>query len=368
MKVICSKENLLEGINIVQKAVSNKSTMQILEGILLEARDSSFKLTGNDLEIAIECIVEADIREEGTIVINSKVLGEIVRRLPNSETLIEVKNSELVIIECENSHFEIKGLSPAGYPAIPTIDKENTLLIKQKTVRDMIRETVFAVGIDDNRLILTGSLIECKSDEISFVAIDGFRLALRKNRLDKKTDDFSVIVPGKTLNEIVKIVQPVEDEMSIFASRSQIMFDLGKVKIVSRLIEGEYLNYKNIIPKEHETKVLINTKEFLSSLERASLITSEEKKYPVKFSIKDDKLIISSSTEIGAVREEIRIEMTGNNMDIGFNPRYFIEALKVIEDENVYMYFTSNIGPSTIRPIDNEEYAYMVLPVRLKSE
>jgi DNA polymerase-3 subunit beta len=158
----------------------------------------------------------------------------------------------------------------------------------------MIRETVFAVGIDDNRLILTGSLIECKSDEISFVAIDGFRLALRKNRLEKKTDDFSVIVPGKTLNEIVKIVQPVEDEMSIFASRSQIMFDLGKVKIVSRLIEGEYLNYKNIIPKEHETKVLINTKEFLSSLERASLITSEEKKYPVKFSIKDDKLIISS--------------------------------------------------------------------------
>ncbi len=367
MKVICSKEKFLEGINVVQKAVSSKSTLQILEGILLEAKES-FKLTGNDLEIAIECYVEADIQREGSIVINSKVLGDIVRRLPDSEILIEVTESKKVIIECENSYFEINGLSAEGYPSIPAIDTESTFLVKQKIVRDMIRQTVFAISMDENRPVLTGALIECRSNELCFVAIDGFRLALRKNEIDKDTQDFSVIVPGKTLNEIVKIIQPVEDEMSIFGAKNQILFDLGKVKIVSRLIEGEYLNYKNIIPKEHETKIRLETKEFLSSLERASLITSEEKKYPVKFSISDEKMIISSSTEIGAVREELRIEMSGSHLEIGFNPRYFIEALRVIEDEKVEIYFTSNVGPSTIRPVEGENFAYMILPVRIKND
>jgi DNA polymerase-3 subunit beta len=367
MKVICSKENLLEGINIVQKAVSSKSTLQILEGILLEANES-FKLTGNDLEIAIECFVEADIQREGSIVINSKVLGDIVRRLPDAETLIEVKESGTVIIECENSHFEIKGIPSDGYPAIPSINKESSFSVNQKIVREMIRQTVFAVSTDENRPVLTGALVECKSNDICFVAIDGFRLAMRKSRLEKETADFSVIVPGKTLNEIVKIIQPVDEEMLLFCSRNQILFDLGKVKVVSRLIEGEYLNYNNIIPKESETKIIVDTKEFLSSLERASLITSEEKKYPVKISIGDEKMIISSSTEIGAVREEIRIDMKGNKIEIGFNPRYIIEALKVIENDKVEINYTSSIGPSTIRPIEGDSFAYMILPVRIKSE
>lgn len=367
MKVICSKETLIEGINIVQKAVSSKTTLPILEGILIEASDQ-FKLTGNDLEIGIECFVEADIREQGTIVLNSRMFGDIVRRMPESEVLIEVKDNNLVIIECENSHFEIKGLPAAGYPALPTIQMDNAFTINQKVVRDMIKHTIFAVGLDENRPILTGSLIECKNDELTFVSIDGFRLALRRYPTDNEYTKFNVVVPGKTLNEIVKILQPVEEQMTIYNSNNQILFDIGNCKVVSRLLDGEYLNYKSIIPQDHETKIRVTTKEMLSSIERASLITAEEKKYPVKFKIHDDKVTISSSTEIGNVREELRVDMSGNKLEIGFNPRYFIDALKVIEDEEVDIYFTSSIGPCTLRPVEGNSFAYMILPVRIKND
>jgi len=367
MKVICSKEHLIEGINIVQKAVSTKSTLPVLEGILLEATEQ-FKLTGNDLEIGIECYVTADIKDQGNIVLNSKMFGDIVRRLPDSEVLIEVLPNSSVIIECENSHFELKGMSADAYPALPSIKKENAFILKQKTIRDMIKQTLFAVSVDENRPILMGSLLECKENNVTIVSIDGFRLALRKSTISDESKNFSVVIPGKTLSEIVKILQPIDDNISIFSTQNQILFDLGNCKVVSRLLEGEYLNYNSIIPKDFETKVRVNTKEILSSLERASLITAEEKKYPVKFNVTDEKIIISSNTEIGAVREEVRVDITGNKLDIGFNPKYFIESLKVIEDEEIDIYFTSSIGPCTIRPIEKNDYAYMILPVRIKNE
>lgn len=367
MKVICSKEHLIESINIVQKAVSTKSTLTILEGILLEANEQ-FKLTGNDLELGIECYVESDIKRTGSIVLNSKMFGDIVRRLPDSEVLIEVLPNNSVIIECENSHFELKGIPSDTYPALPSIKKENAFVIKQKLVREMIRQTIFAVSIDENRQILTGSLLEFKDNNVSFVSIDGYRLALRRSKVENENQNFNVVIPGKTLNEIVKILQPVDDTITIYSTQNQILFDMGNCKVVSRLLEGEYLNYNSIIPEEYETKVRVKTKEILSSLERASLITSDEKKYPVKFSILNEKIVISSNTEIGAVREEIRVDTTGNTLDIGFNPRYFIEALKVIDDEEIDINFTSSIGPCTIRPIENNDYAYMILPVRIKND
>lgn len=367
MKFICSKENLIEGINIVQKAVSTKTTLPILEGILIQA-ENKLKLTGNDLEIGIECYVEADVMQQGSIVLNSKMLGDIIRKLPNSEVSVELKDNNMIIIECEKSHFELKGIPSAGFPAIPSIVKENSLDVSQKTVRDMIKQTIFAVSMDENRPILTGSLIECKSNQVTFVSIDGFRLALRKSEAHGEIKDFSVVIPGKTLNEISKILQPLDEIVNIISSNNQIMFDFGNCKVVSRLIEGEYLNYRSIIPQDFETKIRVNTKEMLSSIERASLLTMEEKKYPVKFSISDDKLVISSNTELGAVREEIRVDTTGNNMDIGFNPRYFMDALKVIEEDTVDVFFTSNVGPCTIRPVEKEIFAYMILPVRIKGE
>jgi DNA polymerase-3 subunit beta len=365
MKVICSKENLLEGINIVQKAVSSKTTLPLLEGILMEASDS-FKLTGNDLEIGIESIVEADIKTIGSIVISSKIIGEIARKLPDSEVLIHVKENNLVIIECENSHFEVMGLPADGYPALPKIERKNGFEIKQRIVRDMIKQTVFAVSNDETRPALMGSLIECKEGDLTFVAIDGFRMALRKNAVENKSADLRVIIPGKTLNEVVKLLQPVDENMTIYISNNQILFDFHTSKVTSRLLEGEYINYKNIIPEDYVTKAVVYTKQLLLSIERASLITVEEKKYPVKMSVRDDKIVLTSNTEVGAVREEIRTEMEGNILEIGFNPRYLMDALKIIEDERVIINFTSDVGPCTIKPLSGDNYIYLVLPIRTR--
>ena len=364
MKVICSKENLTEGINIVQKAVSTKTTLPILEGILLEAGEQ-FKLTGNDLEIGIECFVEADIKKTGSIVINSRMFGEIVRRLPDSEILLEVKENNIVVIECENSLFEIKGIAATGFPALPSIEKDNGLKISQKLIRDMIKQTIFAVSMDENRPILTGSLIEHKNNRLTIISIDGFRLAMRTHVVDNNEMDKSVVVPGKTLNEISKIMQPTDEEITIYSTNNQILFDMGRCKVVSRLLEGEYLNYKGILPQDYETKIRINKKDILASFERASLIiTTEERRFPVKLSIYDDMLIINSNTEIGTVREELKLDMEGNKVDIAFNPRYFIEALRVIEDESIEIFFTSSIGPCTIKPVQGDAYAYLILPIR----
>ncbi len=366
MKIICSKENLLNGINIVQKAVSTKTTLPILEGILLNAEDK-FKLTGNDLEIGIECFVEADIRESGSIVINSKIFGDIVRRLPDSEVLIEVRENNLVIVECENSHFEIKGINPNGYPALPKVDKENVLTLTQGKLKDMIRQTVFAVGSDDNRPVLTGSLIEVKDNELVVVSIDGFRLALRRKVLDTGIGDFSVIVPGKTLNEISKILQAGDEEVFIYNSNNQIVFDAQSWRIVSRLIEGKFLNYNSLLNKEFETKVIINIKEFQSSLERASLISMNDKNSPVKLSIGNDKIVITSNAELGAVREEIKVDIEGNNLEIGYNPVYLIDALKAIDEDRATIYFITTNAPCTLRPVveSNNEFAYLVQAVRI---
>lgn len=366
MKIICSKENLLNGINIVQKAVSTKTTLPILEGILLNA-DDKFKLTGNDLEIGIECYVEADIRTTGDIVINSKIFGDIVRRLPDSEVLIEVKENNLVIVECENSHFEIKGINPSGYPSLPNVDKDNVLSISQGDLKDMIRQTVFAVGTDENRPVLTGSLIEVKEKELVIVSIDGFRLALRRKKLDTDVSDFSLIVPGKILNEISKILQSTDEDVLIYNSNNQIVFDTQSWRIVSRLIEGKFLNYNSLLNKDFETKVIINTKEFQSSLERASLISMNDKNSPVKLFINDEKIVITSNAELGAVREEIKADVEGNNLEIGYNPAFLIDALKVIDEDRASIYFITTNAPCTLRPVieSNNEFAYLVQAVRI---
>lgn len=364
MKIVCSKDELMEGINIVQKAVSTKTTLPILEGILIEA-DSELKLTANNLEIAIECFIKADIKKIGAIVLNSKMFGEIIRRLPESEVFIEVKENNVVVIECENSLFEIKGLPAEGFPSLPSVEKEDGIKISQKIVKDMIKQTIFAVSLDENRPILTGTLIEIKDNKITFVSIDGFRLAKRTNTLSTDYGNKQIVVPGRTLNEISKIIQPVDDELAIYFTKNQILFDMGNCKVVSRLLDGEYLNYNGILPVDHDTKIHINKKDLLASFERASLmIPTEERRFPVKLKISDEKMVLTSNTDIGNVREELKMDMEGNEIDIAFNPRYFIDALRAVDEEIVDIYFTSNIGPCTIKPINGDDFAYLILPIR----
>lgn len=367
MKFTSNKKDLVEAVNKVQKAVSTKSTLPILEGIYIEAGEK-LKLTGNDLELGIESYANAIIEDTGSIVINSRIFGDIIRRLPDSNITVYTKENNIVIIECENSHFEVKGISGDSYPILPEIDKINAFTIGQKIIRDMIRQTIFAVGVEEFRPILKGSLLEYKDNELTIVSIDGYRVAIRKSKANSNSRDMRVVVPAKTLNEIMKILQSDGDEeISVYCSNNQIMFDSGDFRVVSRLIEGEYMNYKNFIPDEYETKITVVTKDLLASIERAYLIIAYEKDkhYPIKLNIENDKIVIVSNSETGNVRDEINIEMTGKKIEIGFNPVFFIDALRAIDDEAINIYFTSNIGPCTIRPLEGDSYIYMILPQRI---
>jgi DNA polymerase-3 subunit beta len=220
------------------------------------------------------------------------------------------------------------------------------------------------VSIDDNRPTLKGSLIEFTDGEVNIVSLDGYRIAHRKYYLMQESKPFKAIIPGKTLNEIMKILGQGEENVNIYLSDNQILFETGKCKVISRLLEGEFLNYRNFIPKEYETRIKINCKFLLSSIERASLLTREDKRYPIRFDIEDERIIISSSTEMGDVRDEITIEMSGKKIEIGFNPKFFIDALRIIDDEEIFVEFTSNVGPCTIKPIEGDTFSYMILPVR----
>lgn len=366
MKIICSKENLVAAINTVQKAVATKTTLPVLEGILIEAEDN-VKLLATDLEIGIEYFLEADIVDKGCVVIDSKILGDIARKLPDSEICIE-SNSEnnMVKIECEASVFEISGKSASGYPTLPEIERNSAFTIQASTLKEIIKQTIFAVSTDEKRPILTGSLFELQNGVLHVVSIDGFRLALKRETVSNEYGDFSVVVPGKALNEIVKIIEPSDSEISIYQSYSQVLFDLKRCRIYSRLLEGEFLNYDNIIPKEFSIDVRVDSKQLLYAIERVSLLTRDDRKYPIRLLVEPDKLSIKTNTDLGSAREEIAAETSGNELEIGFNPKYLLDSLKVIEEEKICIGFTSNIGPCVIKPLEGQGFLHMILPVRLQ--
>ncbi len=365
MRIICGKLELLEAINIVQKAVSTKTTQPLLEGILFEATDK-LKLTGNNQEIGIECFVDADIRNEGAIVISSKTIGDIIRKMPVADVSIEIKEQDNIIVECENSYFKIKGLNAEGFPVIPSIEKKSAIKINEKMLRDMIKQTIFAASVEENKTLFSGILIESINNCLSLVALDTSIMALRKNESINDFEEFSAIIPQKTLNELSKILINDDSEVNIQCSNNQVLFEMNNCKLISKLIEGTFFKYNSLIPSEYMTRIKIKTKELLYSIERASLLSIEEKKQPVIVNIKNDLLLMRSNSNIGNVREEIFIEVYGSNIEIGFNPKYFIDILKVIDDEEIFLNFTSEVGPCIIKPVEKDNFTYMILPVRIK--
>ena len=365
MKIICSRDRLMEAISIVQKAVATRSTLPILDGILIEA-ESGVKLTGYDLETGIECQVDADVPESGSIVVNARMFGDIIRKLPDDIVTIETTQNMSLQIECGSTHFSIKGIKADDYPKIPVVENDQMVSLGQNLLKDMIRQTLFAVSTDESRPILNGCYLNCDGTTLEMVAIDGFRLALRKNELGTELPAMKFIIPGKALGEVGRILQSNETPVEIYPSQNHIRFDAGRVKVVSRLIQGEYMNYKGIIPQTAETTMTISPSAMLAAIERASLvITSEERRFPVRLTMTDDEtLVVSANTEVGTLREEITVSMTGNRIDIDFNPRYFLDALKAIDEDEVSVVFNGSMGPCVIKPIDSQEFAYLVLPLR----
>ena len=370
MKIICDKDKILKAINSVTKAVASKTTMPILEGILIQTNDKEVKLTTYDLEIGIEYIIEAEVEEQGATVVNAIMFSEIIRKLPDTEIKIYIKENNLLVIECEGSLYKLATMNPNEFPELPQINVENSIELEQNALKEMIRKTIFAVSTEENRPIFTGCLFEVVDNKLNLVAVDGFRLAWKSKYLQTKVNNFSAVIPGRTLNEINKIILDSFDTIQIGIAKNQALFEMENCKIVTRLLDGEFLNYSNVIPSMWDTRIRVNKSVMQNCFERVSLISSssieKEKKYPVKVSIDIGKVIISCTNQTGDAKEEMYVSTEGKNLEAGFNPKYFLDAFRAIDDEEVFIDFGTSISPCIIRPVDNGDYIYMILPIRMK--
>lgn len=371
MKVICEKESLLAGLNNVTRTSVGRTTTPILEGILIRLQDNRVILTTNDLEVGMECVLEsANILEEGSTVVDCRMFGDIIRKLPNEEITLLLTEKNQLSIECGGSKYKLATMDVSEFTTLPTINVEKKIALPQKVLKDMIKKTSFAVSMEENRPIFTGCLLEVKESTLYMVAVDGFRLALRNTPVFTDSQDFSAIIPGKYLNEVSKNLLDIEDHVHIGISKNQALFEIGTCKIVTRLLEGEFLNYHTVIPKERETRIQINKNALQGAIERAAIFSisagEKEKKYPIKMLINVGNIIISCHSQVGDAKEEVTVETEGKELEIAFNPKYLLDALKAIEDEEVFLDFGSNISPCMIRSTTEDKYTYMVLPVRLK--
>ena len=368
MKFSCEKALLQAAISTTSRAVSPKSSIPALEGILLEA-GSDLRLTGYNLETGIRTIVPADIREEGTLVLGARLFGEIVRKLPDDIVTFQSENY-MVNIKCGMSEFNILGTDPEEFPELPTVEYQNSLILPQSRLKAMISQTLFAVSDNESRPIHTGSLFEVDSEGLTIVSVDGYRLALRHESIAKKegAETFSFVVPGAALSEVEKICSDVDEPASVTQGARHVMFKVGDTMLVSRRLEGEFLAYRQAIPRNNTIHVEGDTRALLSSIDRVSLIISDKLKSPLRCVFDSNLLKISTKTAIGDAYDECPLSGDGGGLEIGFNNKYLMDALKAAPADKVRLELTTGVSPCVILPTEGEEnFLYMVLPVRLKA-
>ena len=368
MKFSCEKALLQAAISTTSRAVSPKSSIPALEGILLEA-GSDLRLTGYNLETGIRTIVPADIREEGTLVLGARLFGEIVRKLPDDIVTFQSENY-MVNIKCGMSEFNILGTDPEEFPELPTVEYQNSLILPQSRLKAMISQTLFAVSDNESRPIHTGSLFEVDSNGLTIVSVDGYRLALRHEAIDKKegAETFSFVVPGAALSEVEKICSDVDEPASVTQGARHVMFKVGDTMLVSRRLEGEFLAYRQAIPRNNTIHVEGETRALISSIDRVSLIISDKLKSPLRCVFDSNLLKISTKTAIGDAYDECPLSGDGGGLEIGFNNKYLMDALKAAPADKVRLELTTGVSPCVILPTEGEEnFLYMVLPVRLKA-
>ncbi|MFZ3172603.1 MAG: DNA polymerase III subunit beta [Carboxydocellales bacterium] len=366
MKIYASRENLLYGVNIVQRAVATKNPQPILSGILLTAEGDALKFTATDLEMGIECTVPVTVVEPGSVVVTAKYLSEVVRKLPDIRIELEVNSSNYSTnIRYGESEISIHGLSPEDFPILPKLDREKTVVINGSMFRNMIRQVAIAASSDLSRPIFTGVLMDISGEQLTLVATDTHRLAYRRGKISSShnIDNLSVIIPGKTISEISKIASE-ESQVQLTFTENQLLFEIDNICLISRLINGQFPNYNQVIPQGYKTRIRIKSKEFLESMERASLITKEGSSV-VKICVEELSInITSNSPDIGRVYEQLPIFLEGEQTNIAFNSRYLLDVLKVVDDEEVYLELTGSLSPGIVKPAGNQNYIYLILPIR----
>lgn len=367
MKITCPKNQFLYGVNTVSKAVSNKTTMEILQCILIEAFDDCIKLTANDTELGIETVIQGTILEPGKIALEAKIFSEIIKKIPDNDVYIETDEAGKTNIECEQIQCSIMGRKGDDFSHLPEIEKENKITLSQFDLKEVIRQTIFSIAANENNKLMTGELFEIKNNILKVVSLDGHRIAIRKIELKESYSDKKVVVPGKTLNEISKILSgEVEDLVQIFFTDNHIVFEFDDTIVVSRLIEGEYFRIDQMLSSDYETKVCINKREFLDCIDRATLFVKESDKKPIIINIEDESMQLSINSQIGSMKEDIDIEKEGKDIMIGFNPKFLIDALKVIDDEQISIFLVNPKAPCFIKD-ENESYIYLILPVNFNT-
>lgn len=367
MKIICTKSNLVKGVSIVSKAVPSKTTMSILECVLIDATTDIIRLTANDMELGIQTDIEGEIIERGMIAIDAKFFSEIVRKLPDSDVIIETDENLQTTIVCEKSKFNISGKPGDEFSYLPIIEKEESIKISQFTLKEVIRQTIFSISDSDSNKLMTGELFEIKNNMLRVVSLDGHRISIRKIALDTSVEDKKLVVPGKTLMEVSKILSGEIDHMvNISYTSNHIVFEFDNTVVVSRLLEGEYFKIDQMLSSDYDTKVRINKKELLSCIDRATLLVKEGDKKPIIINIGDEIMELKIKSQIGSMNEEIMIHKEGKDLLIGFNPKFLIDALRVIDDEEVTLYLMNAKSPCFIKD-ENETYIYLILPVNFNA-
>ena len=367
MKLICSKANLLKGVNIVSKAVPTRTTMAILECILIDASTNEIKLMANDMELGIETKIEGEIVERGVIALDAKIFSEMVRKLPDNDVTIETDSSFKTVISCEKSKFNIIGKSGDDFSYIPYIERNDSIVISQFTLKEVIRQTIFSISDNDNNKIMTGELFEINDNQLKVVSLDGHRISIRTIELKNHYENKKVIVPGKTLQKISKIIPgSAEEDVIIYISDNHIVFEFETTTVVSRLIEGEYFKIDQMLSSDYETKVKINKRELLNCIDRSTLLVKEGDKKPIIMNITDGNMELKINSFIGSMNEDIDIEKDGKDIMIGFNPKFFIDALRVIDEEEVSLYMVNPKAPCFIKD-EEGTYTYLILPVNFST-
>lgn len=368
MKISCNTNILSEACAVVQRGVSQKSSIPATEGILFQAKDSKLTLSGYDLEVGITTVIDCRTEKEGSIVLNSHLLCDILRRLPNETVTIEIDEHNLCKINSGNAEFSIIGIPSDDYPELPTVSGGFPLSLKQSVLKDMIRQTIFGVAVSDLKPVHKGIKFEATKNNLRLISCDGFRLAIRNEAIDYDNEDISFVVPAKTLSEVTKLMQDSDENITLSIGKKYILFEIDEYRIISRLLEGEFFNYKNAIPSENSTKVRVNIKNIVDAVDRISLLITGKVKTPVRCVIDDNTIKVSSATALGAATDKIPASVEGKRIEIGFNNSYLTDCLKAVDVDEVIMEFNGALLPIIIKPLEGDSFTFLIIPMRLKND
>lgn len=368
MKITCTRQQLVESVLNIQRAVSTKSSIPALEGILIKTGTDEILLCGYDLELGMTTSLPAQIEEKGSVVLSARLFCDIVRKLPGDTVSLTIDEKNMTTIVSGTSEFSIVGIPSEEYPELPVISDETSVSLPHSVLKSMIRQTLFAIADNDSKPIHTGTLFELGQGKIRLISVDGYRLAVREEAANCE-DDLSFVVPGKTLSELLKLLSDNEDqELILRVGRRHVMINIGAYMMISRLLEGEFLDYKAAIPANHTTEILVNTRSFIDSVERVSLLITDRLKSPVRCVFEDSEIHISCSTSIGRANDQFEAKIDGAPVEMGFNNRYLLDALRNSEGDEVRVQLNGPLSPMKVVPREGGAFLFLVLPVRLKNE